>query len=250
MSRLRDRLACLPITDFKRRAASAEQALYDLGITFTVYSDNNAIDRILPFDAIPRVLSAAEWAAYRTRRDPAGNRSQPAARRSLSRAEDPQGPGHPDRAGPGERQFSARNAGYRGPPQGVRQHLRHRHRPRSRGHFSGARRQCPHAVGRQLCDREPPHDAAVVSRSVGRVRAAPHRRLRHAARGGDARDRARRPAAIRRSCCCRRASTIRPISSMSSSPAKWACRWSRGATWRSRTTASTCARSADCAAST
>src|SRR5215207_6812394 len=60
-SRLRDRLARLPITDFKRRAAGAEQALYDLGITFTVYSDNNAIDRILPFDAIPRVLSAAEW---------------------------------------------------------------------------------------------------------------------------------------------------------------------------------------------
>jgi uncharacterized circularly permuted ATP-grasp superfamily protein len=59
--RLRDRLARLPITDFKRRAASAEQALYNLGITFTVYSDNNAIDRILPFDAIPRVLSAAEW---------------------------------------------------------------------------------------------------------------------------------------------------------------------------------------------
>ena len=59
--RLRDRLACLPTTDFKRRAASAEQALYDLGITFTVYSDNNATDRILPFDPIPRVLSAAEW---------------------------------------------------------------------------------------------------------------------------------------------------------------------------------------------
>jgi uncharacterized circularly permuted ATP-grasp superfamily protein len=59
--RLWDRLARLPITDFKRRAASAEEALYNLGITFTVYSDNNAIDRILPFDAIPRVLSAAEW---------------------------------------------------------------------------------------------------------------------------------------------------------------------------------------------
>src|SRR3954452_2898808 len=58
---LRDRLARLPIADFKRRAAGAEQALYDLGITFTVYSDDSAIDRILPFDAIPRVLSAAEW---------------------------------------------------------------------------------------------------------------------------------------------------------------------------------------------
>src|SRR5713101_7630033 len=59
---LRDRLAGMSVADFKRRAAGAEQALYNLGITFTVYSDSNAIDRILPFDAIPRVLSAAEWA--------------------------------------------------------------------------------------------------------------------------------------------------------------------------------------------
>ena len=59
---LRDRLAAMPTADFKRRVVGAEQALYNLGITFTVYSDASAIDRILPFDAIPRVLSAAEWA--------------------------------------------------------------------------------------------------------------------------------------------------------------------------------------------
>jgi uncharacterized circularly permuted ATP-grasp superfamily protein len=59
---LRDRLALMPTADFKRRAAGAEQALYNLGITFTVYSDQSAIDRILPFDAVPRVLSATEWA--------------------------------------------------------------------------------------------------------------------------------------------------------------------------------------------
>ena len=58
---IRDRLARMPIAEFKRRAASAEQALYNLGITFTVYSDSQAIDRILPFDAIPRVLPQNEW---------------------------------------------------------------------------------------------------------------------------------------------------------------------------------------------
>jgi uncharacterized circularly permuted ATP-grasp superfamily protein len=58
---VRDRLRRLPIAEFKRRAAGAEQALYNLGITFTVYSDSQAIDRILPFDAIPRVLPADEW---------------------------------------------------------------------------------------------------------------------------------------------------------------------------------------------
>ena len=35
--------------------------LFDLGITFTIYSDKDAIDRILPFDVIPRVLSAESW---------------------------------------------------------------------------------------------------------------------------------------------------------------------------------------------
>ena len=55
--------------------------------------------------------------------------------------------------------------------------------------------------------------------------------------GDDARS--RRPASTRRrSSCCRRASTTRPISSMSSWPARWACRWSRAATSWSRTTAS------------
>ena len=58
---IRDRLGRLPIEEFRRRAAGAEQALYNLGITFTVYSDSQAIDRILPFDAIPRVLPAEEW---------------------------------------------------------------------------------------------------------------------------------------------------------------------------------------------
>src|SRR5882724_12782973 len=63
---LRERLARLPVAEFKRRAAAAEQALYDLGVTFTVYSDSTAIDRILPFDAVPRVISAAEWRQIET----------------------------------------------------------------------------------------------------------------------------------------------------------------------------------------
>jgi uncharacterized circularly permuted ATP-grasp superfamily protein len=59
--KIRDRLARMPLAEFKRRAAGAEEALYRLGITFTVYTDSQAIDRILPFDSIPRVLPAEEW---------------------------------------------------------------------------------------------------------------------------------------------------------------------------------------------
>ena len=50
------------LSSLRQRAADAERELFNLGITFTVYSEKDAIDRILPFDVIPRVLSAASWA--------------------------------------------------------------------------------------------------------------------------------------------------------------------------------------------
>jgi len=59
---VRDRLASLSVQALQQRAAAAEAELYNLGITFTVYSDKDAIDRILPFDVIPRIIAAAEWA--------------------------------------------------------------------------------------------------------------------------------------------------------------------------------------------
>jgi uncharacterized circularly permuted ATP-grasp superfamily protein len=58
---LRERFAAISLAEFQRRSRAAERALHALGVTFTVYSDGAAIDRILPFDAIPRVISAAEW---------------------------------------------------------------------------------------------------------------------------------------------------------------------------------------------
>ncbi|HWK48112.1 MAG TPA: circularly permuted type 2 ATP-grasp protein [Stellaceae bacterium] len=63
---IRDRLGRLSVEALKRRALDAEAELFNLGITFTVYSDKDAIDRILPFDVIPRVLSAAEWQIVET----------------------------------------------------------------------------------------------------------------------------------------------------------------------------------------
>jgi uncharacterized circularly permuted ATP-grasp superfamily protein len=58
---LRERLSRVRVAEFHRRALAAEQALYDYGITFTVYSETSTIDRILPFDPIPRLISAEEW---------------------------------------------------------------------------------------------------------------------------------------------------------------------------------------------
>lgn len=58
---LRHRIAALGLAALRSRARAAETDLFNLGITFTVYSEANAIDRILPFDCIPRVITAAEW---------------------------------------------------------------------------------------------------------------------------------------------------------------------------------------------
>ena len=59
---IRDRLARLGLGELCRRAGDAELELYNFGITFTVYTQKDAIDRILPFDVIPRVISRDDWA--------------------------------------------------------------------------------------------------------------------------------------------------------------------------------------------
>jgi uncharacterized circularly permuted ATP-grasp superfamily protein len=59
---IRSRLDTLRLTELTLRARAAESELYNQGITFTIYSDGDAIDRILPFDIIPRLITAADWA--------------------------------------------------------------------------------------------------------------------------------------------------------------------------------------------
>jgi uncharacterized circularly permuted ATP-grasp superfamily protein len=58
---IRERIGHMSMAELRRRAELAERELFNLGITFTVYSERDAIDRILPFDVIPRVLTAADW---------------------------------------------------------------------------------------------------------------------------------------------------------------------------------------------
>jgi len=58
---IEQQLSTISEEELRNRAVAAENDLFDLGVTFTVYSEKSAIDRVLPFDMIPRVLSAAEW---------------------------------------------------------------------------------------------------------------------------------------------------------------------------------------------
>ena len=43
------------------RRLEAELLFRRIGITFAVYGQNDAEERIIPFDIIPRVLTRAEW---------------------------------------------------------------------------------------------------------------------------------------------------------------------------------------------
>src|SRR5258708_20354643 len=49
------------IDDLKRKREDAEALFRRTGITFAVYGDDAATERLIPFDIIPRILSAAEW---------------------------------------------------------------------------------------------------------------------------------------------------------------------------------------------
>ncbi|MFL5066324.1 MAG: circularly permuted type 2 ATP-grasp protein, partial [Xanthobacteraceae bacterium] len=45
----------------ERRRREAELLFRRIGITFAVYGEAEAQERLIPFDVIPRVLAAAEW---------------------------------------------------------------------------------------------------------------------------------------------------------------------------------------------
>lgn len=51
-----------PDAELRRRQQSAEATFRQLGITFAVYGDSDASERIIPFDIVPRIFLASEWA--------------------------------------------------------------------------------------------------------------------------------------------------------------------------------------------
>lgn len=56
-----NRLNSLGMPEVLRRQQAAQIALFKLGVTFNVYSDDQGTERILPFDIIPRIVSADDW---------------------------------------------------------------------------------------------------------------------------------------------------------------------------------------------
>ncbi len=51
----------MPASELVRRQRAIERSLYQMGITFTVYSDSAGTEKIMPFDIIPRIISSVLW---------------------------------------------------------------------------------------------------------------------------------------------------------------------------------------------
>jgi uncharacterized circularly permuted ATP-grasp superfamily protein len=56
-----DSLGQLLTAEFQARRGSADLVFINQGITFSVYSDRRGVEKIFPFDLIPRPVAAAEW---------------------------------------------------------------------------------------------------------------------------------------------------------------------------------------------
>jgi uncharacterized circularly permuted ATP-grasp superfamily protein len=55
------KLASLEFSAIEQHHQQAGEMFMSQGITFTVYSDDAGIERIFPFDIIPRIITALEW---------------------------------------------------------------------------------------------------------------------------------------------------------------------------------------------
>ncbi len=49
------------IARLKKKSLEAEAFFRRTGITFNVYGQQEAAERLIPFDIVPRIISAAEW---------------------------------------------------------------------------------------------------------------------------------------------------------------------------------------------
>jgi uncharacterized circularly permuted ATP-grasp superfamily protein len=55
-------LQTVPISELAAKRAEAEVLFRRVGITFNVYGEDDGAERLIPFDVIPRIMSAKEWA--------------------------------------------------------------------------------------------------------------------------------------------------------------------------------------------
>ena len=50
-----------PADRIAQKREEAERAFHRVGITFAVYGEDSGTERLIPFDLVPRIISADEW---------------------------------------------------------------------------------------------------------------------------------------------------------------------------------------------
>src|SRR4051794_41967820 len=58
---LAEQLAALSVEEFEARRHAVDASFLNQGIGFTVYGEEEGLERIFPFDLIPRGIPRAEW---------------------------------------------------------------------------------------------------------------------------------------------------------------------------------------------
>jgi uncharacterized circularly permuted ATP-grasp superfamily protein len=56
-----DSLSRIPADELGKERGIGQSLFMSQGITFTVYSSGEGIEKIFPFDIIPRIITATEW---------------------------------------------------------------------------------------------------------------------------------------------------------------------------------------------
>ena len=184
-------------TELERRHKVADLTMRQQGITFTVYGREQGVERIIPFDPIPRLVAAAEWDRIER-----GLKQRVRALNLFIHDVYHDRQILKDRVVPPELVFGA--SGYRREcvglqvPEGhLHPRLGHRPDPRRRRPLPRAGGQLPDPLGRQLRAQEPPGDEAGLPVPVRAVQRAAGRGL-HRQPAGGAPARSRRPAATTR----------------------------------------------------
>ena len=59
---LLEHFTSLPLEELQRRKQAADLSFLNQGITFTVYGRDEGTEKIFPYDLVPRIITAAEWA--------------------------------------------------------------------------------------------------------------------------------------------------------------------------------------------
>ena len=85
-----DRINCFSVEEVQRRQQSAQIALFKMGVTFNVYSDQQGTERILPFDLIPAHRRGGGMAKAGSRTGAANSDPKPVSGGHLWGAKNPQ----------------------------------------------------------------------------------------------------------------------------------------------------------------